>query len=162
MNSSPRGPLHVLGRPDALCGLTLLAMAALAWLLAGSLPFGTLRQPGAGFFPKCLAVLTGILAAVLAARGAAASGPSVRSLWPERAGLVRVAVMLAVLLGYLAALEPAGYLLATAGLFLVLLRWAGRRSWPETAAVTLLAAAGSYLLFARWLLVSLPAGLFAP
>ena len=162
MNGHLRGPLHALGRPDALCGLTLLVTAALAWLCAGDLPFGTLRQPGAGFFPKSLALLIGGLAALLAARGAAAGGPSVRRLWPERAGVVRVAVMQAVLLGYLVVLEPAGYLLATAALFLLLLRWVGRRSWPETAAVTLLATAGSYLLFARWLLVGLPAGLFAP
>jgi putative tricarboxylic transport membrane protein len=156
------GPLGAWARPDALSGLALLLLAAFAWWMARQLPFGTLHQPGAGFFPKSLAVLAGALAAVLAIRGAAAEAPSVRSLWPERAGLARVLVMLAVLLGYLTVLERLGYLLSTAGLFLVLLRWVGRRSWPMTGAVTLLAAAGSYLLFARWLMVSLPAGLWAP
>ena len=48
------------------------------------------------------------------------------------------------------------------GLFVILLRWVGRQSWPVTASVAILAAGGSYLLFARWLLVSLPAGLWAP
>jgi putative tricarboxylic transport membrane protein len=156
------GPLGALARPDAASGLTLLFVAACAWIAAWDLPFGTLHQPGAGFFPKSLALLTGALAALLAIRGLRTGAPDVRTLWPDRAGLARVAGMVAVLLGYLVALEPAGYLLTTAGLFLVLLRWVGRCSWLVTLSVALLAAGGSYLLFARWLMVSLPAGLFAP
>jgi putative tricarboxylic transport membrane protein len=156
------GPLGALGRPDALSGLALFLVAVGAWLAAQDLPFGTLHQPGAGFFPKSLAVLTGALAALLAIRGLRGDAEDVRTLWPDRAGLARVIGMTAVLLGYLVALEPAGYLLTTTGLFLVLLRGVGRCSWPETLSVALLAAGGSYLLFARWLMVSLPAGLFAP
>lgn len=162
MRSRLPGPRGAWTTPDALSGLLLLLLAACAWWAARSLPFGTLHHPGPGFFPKSLAVLTGALAAVLTIHGAAVEAPSVRSLWPERAGLTRVLVMLGVLLGYLAVLESLGYLLTTAGLFLVLLRWVGRQSWPVTGAVTVLAAAGSYLLFARWLMVSLPAGLLAP
>jgi len=149
-------------RPDPLAGLALLLLALFAWLAAGPLPFGTLHQPGPGFFPRSLAALTGAMSLLLLLRGLSTGAPDVRGLWPDRPGALRVLLLLLVLLAYLAALEPAGYLLATAGLFLVLLRWVGRRSWPQTAGVTLLAAGGSYLLFARWLMVSLPAGLFAP
>jgi putative tricarboxylic transport membrane protein len=152
----------VWGRPDTLSGLALLFVAAFAWLAARDLPLGTLHQPGAGFFPKILAALVGALAAVLVVRGALVQAPFVRGLWPERSGLRRVALMLGALLGYVALLEPAGYILATAGLFTVLLRWAGRQSWPVTAVVTILAAGGSYLVFARWLLVSLPPGVWTP
>jgi hypothetical protein len=162
MTTRPPGPPGAWGKPDALSGIVLLLLAAFAWMAARGLAFGSLHQPGPGFFPQSLALLTGALAAVLVVRGAAAEAPSMPAMWPDRVGTTRVAILLAGLVGYVIALEPAGYLLATAGLLLVLLRWVGRRPWPETAGVTLLAAAGSYLLFARWLMVSLPAGLFAP
>jgi putative tricarboxylic transport membrane protein len=70
--------------------------------------------------------------------------------------------MLGTLLGYVWLLEPVGYVLTTLGLFVILLRWVGQRSWTVTWVVAILAAGGSYLLFARWLLVSLPTGLWAP
>ena len=162
MTDDPNGPSPAWGRPDALSGFALLLVAVFAWAAAWPLPFGTLHQPGAGFFPKNLAVLVGVLAATLLVRGAVVPAASARGLWPERRGLLRVALMLAALLGYVCILEPLGYVLTTAGLFVVLLRWVGRQSWPVTAAVAILAAGGSYLLFARWLLVSLPAGLWAP
>jgi putative tricarboxylic transport membrane protein len=162
MTPRSTGPLGAFTRPDALSGLTLFLVAAFAWIAARELPFGTLHQPGPGFFPRSLAVLTGGLAAILMARGARGKAQDVRALWPDRPGTARVVGMLAVLVGYLVALEPVGYLLTTAGLFLVLLRWVGRQSWPVTVSVALLSAAGSYVLFARWLMVSLPAGLWAP
>lgn len=162
MTGRPRRLPNAGLRSDALSGLFLLLLAAFAWLAAQDLPFGTLHRPGPGFFPKSLACLTGGLAALLAVRAMRGDGQDVRSLWPDRSGAIRVALLLAVVLGYVIALEPGGYLLVTACLFLVLLRWVGRRSWSETVGITLLVAAGSYLLFARWLMVSLPAGLFAP
>lgn len=143
-------------------GLVLLLIAVFAWWAAAALPFGTLHQPGAGFFPKNLAVLVGMLALVLLLRGAVAEAPSARGLWPPPTGSRRVGLMLGTLLGYVWLLEPVGYVLTTLGLFVILLRWVGQRSWTVTWVVAILAAGGSYLLFARWLLVSLPTGLWAP
>jgi putative tricarboxylic transport membrane protein len=152
----------LLGRPDVASALVLLAVALLAWMAARDLPWGTLHQPGAGFFPKSLALLLGSLSIVLLARGGLIDTAPVSSLWPEREGRIRVAIMLAALLAYVLLLEPVGYLIATAGLFLVLLRWVGRQGWAITLGTAALAAVGSYVLFARWLMVSLPAGLWAP
>jgi hypothetical protein len=70
--------------------------------------------------------------------------------------------VLAALIGYVLVVETAGYLLTTAALFLVMLHWIGRRGWAVTLTVALLASGGSYLLFARWLMVSLPGGAWAP
>jgi putative tricarboxylic transport membrane protein len=158
VSANGNGPSPAWGRPDALSGLALLLVAVFAWAAARDLPLGTLHQPGAGFFPKILAVLVGALAAILIVRGALLAAPSVGGLWPEHSGLLRVALMLGALLGYVGILEPIGYVLSTAGLFVVLLRWVGRQSWPMTALVAVAASVGSYLFFARWLLVSLPAG----
>ncbi len=151
---------RLLRRRDALSGLVLLALALVAWLAAGDLPFGRLHRPGPGFLPRSLAVLIAALALLLVARGA--RGEPVPAAWPDRAGGRRIGLMLAALLAYAVLLEPAGYLLATGGLFLVLLRWVSGQSWAVAGLGTVLAAAGSYLLFARWLMVSLPSGLWAP
>jgi len=70
--------------------------------------------------------------------------------------------MLATLLGYVLVLDMVGYLIATAGMFLILLRWVGRQGWVTTLITAAVAAGGSYVLFARWLMISLPAGLWAP
>jgi putative tricarboxylic transport membrane protein len=140
----------------------LLLLAVCAWLAAGGLPFGTLHRPGAGFFPRSLAVLIGSLALLLVLRSVIGAPARVAPPWPDRGGVRRVGLMLAALLAYAVALEPVGYLLTTAGTFLILLRWVSARSWPTAVAGAMLAAGGTYLLFARWLMVSLPDGLWAP
>ena len=152
----------LLRRPDVASALVLIAVALLAWLTARDLPWGSLHQPGAGFFPKSLSLLLGILSILLLARGSLIDAAPVSRLWPERAGRIRVVIMLVALLAYALLLGPVGYLIATAGLFLVLLRWVGGQGWAITLGTAVVAAAGSYVLFARWLMVSLPAGLWAP
>jgi putative tricarboxylic transport membrane protein len=156
------GRLTSLRSRDAIGGLVLLAVAAAAWLAAGELPSGALHRPGPGLFPKSLAVLIAGLAILLVIRSAGGSAASLADLWPDRGGVRRIAVMLVTLLAYAVALEPVGYLLTTAGAFVILLRWVSARSWCTTGAGAALASAGSYLLFARWLMVSLPPGLWAP
>ena len=70
--------------------------------------------------------------------------------------------MLASLAGYVLAVEWLGFLIVTVALFVVMLRWVGRQSWTATLVTAVLAAGGSYLLFARWLMVSLPSGAWLP
>ncbi len=140
----------------------LACLAAFAWLAASDLPIGTLHQPGAGFLPKHLARVLAVLAALLLVQGCRTRAESVAGLWSDRGGLARVGGMLAALVGYVLVVETAGHLLTTAALFLVALRWIGRQSWLATVTVAVIASGGSYLLFARWLMVSLPGGAWAP
>lgn len=151
-----------LKRPDVLSGLTLLCLAVFAWASAWALPIGTLRQPGAGFFPKHLAVLMALLAVLLIVRGCLTRAPASADLWSDRAGVARVGGMLATLVGYVFVVEAVGYIPTTAALFLVMLRWIGRQGWGVTLTVAVLASGGSYLLFARWLAISLPSGAWTP
>ena len=151
-----------LKRPDVVSGLTLVCLALFAWVGASDLPIGTLHQPGAGFLPKHLALLMAVLAALLFVRGCLTRAGSVAGLWSDRASLARVGGMLAALIGYVLVVESAGYLLTTAVLFFVMLHWIGRQGWVVTLTVAALASGGSYLLFARWLMVSLPGGAWVP
>jgi len=153
---------RIVGRPDVWSGIALAGAAALAWVWARDLPVGSLHQPGPGFFPRGLAALVALLALGILVRGILRPAGRVASLWPERGGGARVATMLAALLGFVAGVERLGYLAATAALFVVMLRWVGGRSWGLTLLAAVLAALGSYLLFARWLMVPLPSGSWLP
>jgi hypothetical protein len=151
-----------LKRPDVASGLALVCLALFAWVGASELPIGTLHQPGAGFLPKHLGLLMAVLGALLFVRGCRTRAGSVVRLWSDRASFTRVGGMLAALIGYVLVVETAGYLLTTAALFFVTLHWIGRQGWAVTLTVAGLGAGGSYLLFARWLMVSLPGGAWAP
>jgi hypothetical protein len=59
---------------------------------------------------------------------------------------------------YVAALEPLGYLLATAVLLFAQLRWVESRSWRSSAAIAVLAAVISLIVFRVLLKVTLPEG----
>ncbi len=150
------------GRSDALSAGLLLAAAAVAWLAARDLPTGTLPRPGPGFFPHAIAALLAALTLALLLRALTRPGPALGSLWPDRAGAARAVALGAALLGYVALVETAGYLLTTALLFVLMLRGLGRQRWSVALPISGAAAAGSWLLFHRWLLVKLPAGVLLP
>ena len=59
---------------------------------------------------------------------------------------------------YVAALEPLGYLLTTAIMLFVQLRWVESRSWRSSATIAVLAAVISLIVFRVLLKVTLPEG----
>jgi putative tricarboxylic transport membrane protein len=154
----------------AAAALTIFGVVAVqqAWRL----PFGTVTQPSAGFFPLCLAVALTVVAAAVwlrALRGdpdvvAAAmrsidmGGPAGPPKPPGRGGLARAATTLATLLAYAFVLEPAGFALATFVLIVVLLRAVEPQPWPVALGGAAVAVLASHVLFRVWLGVRLPVG----
>ncbi|MGH7388693.1 MAG: tripartite tricarboxylate transporter TctB family protein [Candidatus Rokuibacteriota bacterium] len=147
-----------MARRDAIAAALLLLVAAVAVREAGRLPFGVVRNPGEGFFPWWLGIILGGLALVVLAG-------AVRGRRPEpvaASGRVgRVLALLAALGAYALALEPLGYPLCTFLLMLGTVAPRARGQIVPSLAFALAAAGGSYLLFAVWLSVPLPAGLLA-
>jgi hypothetical protein len=149
-------------RTDAISGAVFLALALGVVAGARSLPLGRLSQPGPGFFPLGLALLLAGLSAALLIRGLRRPGADIASLWPDRQGAGRVALVGAALIGYVAVVDVTGYLLTTGALFLVIIRVLGGRSWTAAAVASAAGSAASYLLFARVLRVAVPAGIWLP
>jgi len=147
-----------MARRDAAAAAVLLVAGAVVVWQAGQLPFGTVRRPGEGFFPWWLGVvLAGLAVAALvdAALGRRREGG-------EAGGRVgRVGALLLALGAYALALEPLGYPICTFLLVLCTVPPRDRSTILPSLAFALATAGGSYLVFAVWLSVPLPAGPFA-
>lgn len=146
-------------RRDAVAAAALLIFAAVAAVESlRLLPYGAVRNPGPAFFPWWTSVTLAGLSVVLLAR-AVRGGAERRGDGGGR--FIKVAGLLAALAVYSFVLEPLGYPIATFALVLFMLRVTEPAPWPLALAAALLAAGGTYLVFAVWLSVPLPAGPFA-
>lgn len=144
---------------DAVAASALLLFAGLAAVESlRLLPLGIVRNPGPGFFPWWVSLALGLLALVLLGLSLV-RGQATRADSDGR--FLRVAGVLAVLAVYALALEFVGYPIATFALVVFMLRVTEPHRWPVALGIALLAAGGSYVLFALWLAVPLPAGFLA-
>jgi putative tricarboxylic transport membrane protein len=132
-----------------------LAVAALALREALGLPIGAVRHPGEGFFPLWLAVLLVLLSLLLLSHTLRARAAA-RARSESRIG--QVIGLVAALAVYTAILEWVGYPIATFFLVLYMVKITHPQRWLLALGISLLAAGGSYLLFAVWLKVPLPPG----
>ncbi len=149
-----------MARGDAVAAVALLLFAGLAaFESARLLPFGVVRNPGPGFFPWWVSLTLGVVALVqlgqllIERRAPEVAQPAGR--------LGKVVALVAVLAVYSLVVDVVGYPIATFGLVLFMLRVTEPHRWPLAFGIALLAAGGSYVLFAVWLGVPLPAGLLA-
>jgi hypothetical protein len=141
-------------RVDTLCGAVVLALAAAFAWEAAKLPLGTVRNPGAAFFPLALACLLA-LGGVLLLVGARASQALRELAWPE---LGHAAQIIAVCAFASVALEALGYRLTVGAMLLALLAGVERQPVAIAVAVAGGVSAASYWVFAKLLLVQLPTG----
>ena len=140
---------------EALFGAALLGVGLFAIYKAGALPFGSLSEPDSGLFPVAIAVVLVLFSALSLGNR---DQPPVAAT-AERAGIVRVLVLIAALCAYAWFLPRAGFLICTVVLLAVVLRGLGRVGWIGTAVSAVAGAAGCYVLFTR-LGLPLPAGVF--
>ena len=77
----------ILLRQDFVGGLVVIAVAVFAFWQGADLPVGTLGGMGPGMLPRALAVLLGLLGALLCRRRGAGSGAAARTLVDPRAPL---------------------------------------------------------------------------
>lgn len=120
-----------------------------------SLKFGTLSQPGPGFFPFLGGVVLGLLSLIQILKSLRNKDTLALS------GLKSPKFLLAIgaTLAYLLLLERIGFVTITF-LFLFVLFRLEYKSWVSSAAFALVGAVSSYVLFNLWLKTQLPAGPF--
>jgi hypothetical protein len=133
------------------CALLVL-LGVVAVYAASRLTFGSARQPETGFFPTLVALALLVFSGLALAERP--GDPEVL----ERGGSARLWIVTGVTAAYAALIQPAGFLVCTAGLMLVLLRGIGRLPWIVSVVTALGASFATYELFTR-LGMPLPAGL---
>ena len=139
---------------DVIAGVLGLLAGAAVVAGAVALGIGAPTDPEPGFFPFLggMGIIATSAALLVQARLGRGSGG-------EAFGEIRRPAMLAAALaGYVAILEPAGYLLATALAAPAILWVLGITSWIRLAAGGVLLPVLTWLLFARALGVDLPVG----
>jgi hypothetical protein len=149
-----------MNKAETIAGSVITAIGAL--MLLESLKFAYFVEgvPGPGFLPRWIAVAlvgTGILLTVQGVRPARVLEAIS---WPNSAGWKRIALLVGALAVALLLLDKLGFVVVTTAFMAVLVYGLGVRSWWTLVWVPLAAAIGLYVVFAVWLSVPLPKGVF--
>lgn len=133
--------------------LVLLVVAGTVWAASMDLPApGRESDPGAGGYPRLLAVVLAALALTLLPRSVGDEQfPRGRDAW-------RVIGVVAAIVGYVNLLAPLGYLMATTIFLVVALLLAGVRNVLALVIVSVTFSAAVYFTFYGVFDVSLPRG----
>jgi putative tricarboxylic transport membrane protein len=141
---------------DRIGGSALCLLALFVMWESRTLPLGTLRHPGPGYFPVLLAALLLILGALVWAMGAGAARVAGVGWGETGRALVILGVSAFICLG----LERLGYRLTMLAALLFLVLLVERKSLLAAAVFAFALAFGSYYLFDTLLRVPLPRGPF--
>jgi len=147
---------HRVPRLARMAAAALVAVGLAALYEATDFAFGTVRQPGTGFFPVLVAGAVVFFAAIAFAKR---PEPEPGEQTGKAGGPARVWTVIAALAVYAVAFKTVGFIICTALLMVVLLRGVGRVSWAATAMGVLFGSIGCYWMFTR-LGLPLPDGLF--
>ena len=151
-------------KADRITAALLLAFSAA--FVAGALKYYTWwgdSGPGSAFMPFWLGLAMAALALLLLLRGPRpadvivdeAGGP-----FPRGEGAKRVLVVLGVTVAFVVLMQVIGMIVGGAIFLAILMRYLERHPWWLTIVVSLSAAAVNWLVFAHWLRVPLPQGIF--
>ena len=144
-------------RADQITGIIVLIFSLVVIEGARRMPPSGTFGPGAGFLPFWLGVAMGVLSIILLVNASrervqAASRPP----FPTGRAVLSIVTTVGALAAFIFLLETLGFLLATGLLTAFLLRVVERERWVTTVTVAVANAVGLYIVFQKFLGVSLP------
>jgi putative tricarboxylic transport membrane protein len=134
--NSSRSPTAIWSRQDFVGGLVVIAVALFAFWQAADLPIGTLGGMGPGMLPKSLAVLFGVLGALLVLGSVFEAGPPLER-WSIR-GPVFVAL---AIVAFGLTVRPLGLVVAGPVAIVIAALASEEVRWVETIVVGVLMTA---------------------
>lgn len=147
-------------RPYQITAVMCLVLAAFIARESLTLRYYTPLGPGPGFFPFWLSVVFGMLTAVLFWQATfGRTDPMPADFLASRAGYLRMAAIVASLVGTVVLLNPLGYRLTTLACYLFLLTALGRPGPVVTGLTALAGSFGVYQVFVSLLKIPLPVGI---
>ena len=147
-------------RAHQVTAVVCLVFAAFVMRRSLGMRLHTPLGPGPGFFPFWLAVIFAGLAVVMLAQATlerSAAGPAGPG--ATAAGYRRIAAIVGALVGVVILMNPLGFRLTSLGFHLFLLATLSRPSWAALL-VAVTCSFGVYHVFANFLRITLPVGLF--
>ena len=145
--------------PELLFTLALVAMSLVILMMSFELGFGSMKQPGPGFFPaftSLLGLVFGILLIIRYLASQKGAGPSKAAF--EKSEVKRFIAMIATFCAWLILMPWLGFIIVTFLATLAFAKIMGEKGWLFPI---LLAIGGSvfiYLLFDVWFYADLPRG----
>lgn len=146
---------RLFSHPDRLSGLILMIVAIMALVEARQLPFGSLLAPDAGFFPQGLSVFLLIAGGIITITSFMSNSDPAH--FNSRSWHVVIAIAAFIAYGLL--LTRLGFVLATIGIMLLMIRGLGGMKWFHALSIAIPSVLVSYFAFTQ-LGVPLPKGLF--
>jgi hypothetical protein len=144
---------------DLTSSAILFLIGLFVLLYAPRFDLGRLSAPGPGFMPFLAGLIICIFSAITFLSGFLAKPAKAQKIWAniEFRKLIFTVVMLMV---YTLFLKQIGFIICTFFLVLILVRYAGSRTWFISILGGGLSSILSYLLFETWLRAQLPKGIF--
>lgn len=148
--------------PYQIVGALLAVFGVFMTQQSLSLRFYTQQGPGPGLLPVFMSILVAVLGAVMFLQATfKPSDPMPADFIPGRTGAIRVVSLLGAAVALQFLMIPLGFIVSTAAFLLFVLPVIGRVKPALTVAVAVVGSVGIYLVFARWLQIPLPTGVFA-
>jgi len=145
-------------RLDCISSSALFIVAVVLFFQAGGLPFWGELGPAEGFFPYVLSVLLVGLSCLILLRALIVSqkgNEKPKIIGPKRAKFFSYVASFFI---FGLVFAKIGYSLTLAVFLIFILRLVEKQSWRTTLMVTILSLVLSYVIFVRFLKVSMPEG----
>lgn len=148
-------------RGDQVSGALLLLGSLLALYQSTRLPIFEGHSLGSGFLPLCLSIGMAVFSVVVIMDGARRpQALDVPVSLPSGSSLRRILISVAALVAYVLLSTIVGYILATFGFVLLIVRTLGSYRWYQAVAFSALTSLGMYTVFHVLLKMVIPTGLF--
>jgi putative tricarboxylic transport membrane protein len=145
-------------RVKIYCSVFWLLFSAITCFAASRLSMGDFHEPGSGFFPLAVGLLTGFLALVALLQSLKLKGDEEGGVG-ERLRWWNIVIILAALLAYGLSLEKIGFMINTFLFMVLLLKVVDPQTWTKAILIGLATAISSDLAFNVLLGAQIPSGI---
>lgn len=145
-------------RVKIYCSVFWLLFSAITCFAASRLSMGDFHEPGSGFFPLAVSLLTGFLALVALLQSLKLKGDEEGGVG-ERLRWWNIVIILAALLAYGLSLEKIGFMINTFLFMVLLLKVVDPQTWTKAILIGLATAISSDLVFNVLLGAQIPSGI---
>ena len=150
-----------MGKRDRITGVTFLIIGlAVIFHSLRALGLGTLKTPGAGFFPFLCGASIAVFSVIWLFSMRNTQGKATEPFW-GKGEWIRPTIAVLLTIGYATVLDDFGFILTTFLFSVTWQYWVEQEKWLKNLAISLVSTAAMYTIFQFLLSVPLPRGMFS-